>query len=102
MLLHEIDFGQGEAKGLVSLDPRVASPVLVLGRRIVQVLRRENKRGKEDSVNRTPHPLGHRWQPLLEAGEVNERAHQSRDLNVRAVHKRLDKFLKRGECRLKR
>src|ERR1700712_4063269 len=49
LLLHEVDFGDGKAKVGEVANGCVASPVLVLWRRVVEVLGREDKRGKEDA-----------------------------------------------------
>lgn len=75
MLFHEIDFGEGKAEGVVALDRGVASPVLVLGRGVVQVFGGEDEGGKEDAVNSAAHTFGHRGQALLQAREVDEGAH---------------------------
>ena len=58
LLLHEVDLGDGEAKVLVSSNGTVPSPVLVLGRRVVKVLGREDERSQEDSVDGAAHALG--------------------------------------------
>lgn len=60
LLLHKVDFGDGETKVLVPADSTVPSPVLVLGGRVVEVLCRKNESGEEDPVNGAAHTLGDR------------------------------------------
>jgi hypothetical protein len=48
LLLHEVDLGEGE-EGSVSL------PMLVLGRRVVEILGGADEGGKEDSVSGAVH-----------------------------------------------
>ena len=51
LLLHQVDLGAREAKGLEAAHVGVVGPVLVLGRRIVEVLGGEDKGGQEDAVD---------------------------------------------------
>jgi hypothetical protein len=69
---HQINFGQGKAKPLVPLDSRVPSPMFVLGRRVIEILRSQDKSSKEDAVSSTPHALGNRRQASLETGEEDQ------------------------------
>lgn len=62
LLLHEVDFGDGKAKVVKAGDGTVPRPVLVLGRRVVEVLRGKNERSQEDAVGGAWHALGNRWQ----------------------------------------
>lgn len=73
--LHEVDFSRGEEGG-------VASPVLVLGRRVVEVLRSRDQSREEDAVSGAVHTLGDLGETGLEPVEVDEGAHESRDLDV--------------------
>lgn len=59
LLLHEVDLCGGEAEGVEARHCSVASPVLVLGRRVVEILRSEDERGQEDAVNGATHALCH-------------------------------------------
>lgn len=43
LLLHEVDFGDGETKVLIPANSSVPGPVLVLGRRVVEVLCRKDE-----------------------------------------------------------
>jgi hypothetical protein len=60
LLLHEVDFSDGEAKVLVAADSAVAGPVLVLGRGVIEVLSRKDEGGEEDAVDGAAHALGDR------------------------------------------
>lgn len=81
LLLHEVDLSQAEAEALVTLDSSVASPVLVLGGRVVERLCGEDKRSEEDAVDSAAHALGDRWEPLLETAEVDKGSHESWNLD---------------------
>ena len=50
LLLHEVDFGQAEAKVVEASNGSVPRPVFVLGRGIVQVLCCQNEGSEEDAV----------------------------------------------------
>ncbi len=65
LLLHEVDLGLREHLG-------VAAPVLVLGRRVVQVLGGDDERRKEDPVTGAGHALGDLGQAVSKALEVDE------------------------------
>lgn len=61
LLLHEVDLGEGKSKVLVAANGAVASPMLVLRRRVIQVLRSQDQGCEEDSVNGAAHTLGDGW-----------------------------------------
>ena len=82
LLLHEVDLGDGEAKVFVATDSTVPSPVLVLGRRVVEVLRGKDERGQEDAVHSAPHTLRDRREARLEPAEVDKGTHQGGDLDM--------------------
>lgn len=65
LLFHEINFCDGEAKAFEAFHRRIPSPVFILGRAVIQVLGREDKRGEENAVDGTTHSFGDRRQPLL-------------------------------------
>lgn len=65
LLLHEVDFRQAEAEVVEASYGRITSPVLVLRRGVVEVLRGKDKSGEEDAVRGTSHTLGDRRQTLL-------------------------------------
>ena len=72
-----------EAKGReIGVDVAVSGPVLVLGWAVVEVLGSEDERSEEDAVGSAAQAPGKGLQPWPEAGEVDQRGHQSRDLNV--------------------
>ncbi len=102
LFFHQIHFGDGESEAVKAFDGGVACPVFVLGRRVVEILRREDEGGQEDAVDGAAHTFGDGWKPLLEAREVHQRGHQGRNLNVRAVYQRLDEGFQRGQIRLQR
>ena len=58
LLLHQIDLRSREAKVSPSGYRTVSSPMLVLGRRVIQILRSQDERGKEDAVHRATHSFG--------------------------------------------
>lgn len=58
LLLHEVDLRQAEAEAVVAANGSIPSPVLVLRRRIVQVLRCQDERGEEDAMSRALHAFG--------------------------------------------
>lgn len=100
LLLHEVDLVVGEAEALVAADGGVAGPVLVLWRRVVEVLCGEDEGGEEDAVDGAAHALCNGRQALLEAREVDERGHEGGDLDVRLLDERSDESLERGESRV--
>lgn len=65
LLLHEVDFREAEPKVLVATNSCITCPVLVLGRRVVEVLGREDERSQEDSMGSALHALGNRRQTFL-------------------------------------
>jgi hypothetical protein len=93
LLLHEVDFGDAEAKVVVAADGGVTGPVLVLGRGVVEVLCREDERGEEDAVDGAAHALCNRRKTLCQAVEVDERSHESWYLDVRASDESADEKL---------
>jgi len=93
LLLHEVDFGDAEAEVVVTTDRGVASPVLVLGRGVVEVLCRENERSEEDTVDGAAHALCDRRKTLCQAVEVDQGSHKRRYLNVRASNESADEKL---------
>lgn len=97
LLLHKVDFSQAEAEVVVAADGSVASPVLVLGRRVVEVLGCQDEGSQEDAVDCAAHALGHWWQALPKAVEIYQGGHECRDLNVRARHERVDELLDRRQ-----
>jgi hypothetical protein len=60
LLLHEVDLGDGKAKVLEAPNSTVPSPVLVLGRGVIEVLGGQNEGREEDPVDGAPHALGNR------------------------------------------
>ena len=65
LLLHQVDFGQAEAEAVKPTNSSVSSPMLVLWRRVVEVLSGEDERCKENAVGCALHALRNWWQPLL-------------------------------------
>lgn len=76
LLLHEVHLVQGEQVH------GVLGPVLVLWRRVVEVLGGHDERGQEDAVGGAGHALGQRRQRRSQSGEVDQRGHQSGGLDV--------------------
>jgi len=72
LLLHEVDFSDGEAKVGEVANGCVTSPVLVLWRRVVEVLGREDKGCKEDTVYSTLHALVDWRKSSLQSSQVDE------------------------------
>jgi len=93
LLLHEVDFGDAEAKVVVAADGGVTGPVLVLGGGVVEVLCSEDERCEEDAVDGATHALGDRRKTLCQAVEVDERSHERWDLDVRASNESADEEL---------
>lgn len=58
LLFHKVNFCDGEAEAFEAFHRRIASPVFVLGRAVIQVLGRENERGEEDAVDGAAHSFG--------------------------------------------
>lgn len=65
LLLHEVNFSQAEAEVVVPTDGGIASPVLILGRGVVEVFRGQDEGGKKDAVGSAFHALSNWWQSLL-------------------------------------
>lgn len=94
LFFHEIDFGQIEAEAIVTLHAGITRPVLVLWRRIVQILRRQDERGEKYSVGGTLHAFRRGGEAMLQPTEVHQGRHQRRHLHVRAFDKSADEELK--------
>jgi hypothetical protein len=59
LLLHEVDLCDGKAEVREATDGCVSCPVLVLWRRVVEILCGEDERGKEDTMHSAAHSFGH-------------------------------------------
>lgn len=92
LLLHEVDLGLGE-------EDTVPSPVLVLRRRVVEVLGCDNQGGKEDTMSCAMHALGNSWQTRLEAVEVDQCAKESGYLNIALLDQPANEGLQTGQAR---
>ena len=92
LLLHEVDLSDGETEVVEAADSAVASPVLVLGRGVVEVLGSQDEGSKENAVGGALHALGNRRKTRPEAGEVDQAGHQSRDLDVRTLDEGCDEL----------
>lgn len=82
LFFHQIHLVHRESKLFVSSHRRVACPMLVLRGRVVEILGGQDERGQKDAMNGAPHSLGYLGQPLSQAGQINQRGHQGRDLHV--------------------
>lgn len=82
LLLHQVDFGDGKAKVVVAANGTVPGPVLVLGRRVVEVLGGEDERGQEDAVDGAAHALCDGRETRFESAQVDERGHEGGDLDM--------------------
>lgn len=60
----------------------VVGPVLVLRRRIVEVLGGQNERGQEDAVSCASETTGEWLKFCLQTSKVDQSRHESRDLNI--------------------
>ena len=58
LLLHEVDFSDGESKVFVATDGGVPGPVLVLWGRVIEVFSRKDERSQEDPVDGAAHAFG--------------------------------------------
>ena len=58
LLLHEVNFCDGEAEALEAFHRRIPCPVFILGRAVIQVLGREDERGEENAVDGATHSFG--------------------------------------------
>lgn len=99
LLLHEVDLGDGEAEVVVAAHSAVASPVLVLWGRVVEVLGGKDEGSKEDAVGGALHALGDRRKTGPEAGEIDQAGHQSGDLDVRTLDEGCDELFDRWQER---
>jgi len=75
LAFHQIHFGRRKEGGIFG-------PVLVLWRRIIQVLGRDNESGEKHAMPCAMHALGNLRQARLQAIEVHEGTEQGRYLNV--------------------
>lgn len=99
LLLHEVDLGAVEAESVhLGGDVSVVGPVLVLGRRIVEVLGSEDERSQEDAVGGASETASHGLKLGLESGEVDEGRHESRDLDVGGDDELSDELFDSGEA----
>lgn len=64
--LHKVHFGEREPEPIIPLDDRIPCPVLVLGTRVVEVLRSQDQTGQEDTVHGAAHALGDGWEPCTQ------------------------------------
>lgn len=92
LLLHEVDLSNGETEVVVAAYSAVASPVLVLWGRVVEVLGCKDERSKEDAVGGAFHALGDRREARPEARKVDQACHQSGNLDVRTLDKGCDEL----------
>lgn len=98
LLLHQVDLGAGEAKGVVGgVHVGVVGPVLVLGRAVVEVLGGQDQGGQEDAVGGASQAAGHGLQLGLEAVEVDQGRHESWDLDVGGDDQLGDELFQRGQ-----
>lgn len=91
LLLHEVHLVQREEVH------GVLGPVLVLGGRIVEVLRGHDERGQEDSVGGARHALGQRRQRRPQSGQVDQRGHESGGLDVGRGNQMRDELVESGQ-----
>jgi hypothetical protein len=95
LLLHKVDLDEVEAEAFKAFDSSVASPVLVLGRRVIERLGGEDESGKEDAVGSATHAFSDRRKTLLQTTEVDEGGHESGNLYRGSVDERLDELFDR-------
>lgn len=101
LLLHGVDLLSVEAEVVVvSSHVGVAGPVLVLGGAIVEVLCGQDESGKEDAVSGASDTSSLRLQLRLEAVEIDQAGHESRDLNVGGDNQLGDELLEGWQLRL--
>ena len=91
LLLHEVDLGLGE-------ESSVLGPVLVLGRRVVEVLGGDDEGGEEDAVTSAVHSFGDTGQPGPQALQVDEGAEEGGNLDIGSLHQESDEGLQAGEA----
>ncbi len=94
MSFHQVYLCQSKPKALESLHRSISRPVLVLWTRVVEVIWCGYKRGQEDAGGGASPAFRDGWQPRSEAGEVDQRGHQGRDLHGRLVDQRADELFK--------
>lgn len=58
LFFHEVDFGEGEAEGVIAFDGGVAGPVFVFGGGVVEILGGKDEGGQEDAVDGARHAFG--------------------------------------------
>jgi hypothetical protein len=95
LLLHQVDLCAAEAK-VVALggDVAVVGPVLVLWWAVVEVLSGEDESSEKNAMGGASKTASHRLKLWLEAAQVDESGHESRDLNVRGDNELCDELLK--------
>lgn len=91
LLLHQVDLGLREKSS-------VLGPVLVLGRRVVEVLGGDNEGSEEDTVTGAMHALGDARKPRPQALQVDESAEQGGHLDVGALDEECDKGFQTGKA----
>lgn len=91
LLLHEVDLCLGE-------EGAVAGPVLVLWRRVVEVLCCDDEGCEEDAVACAVHALCDAREPVLQAVEVYEGAEEGGYLYVALLHEDGNERLEAGEA----
>lgn len=87
---------------LLTEESGVACPVLVLRRRVIEVLCSDNEGGKEDAVSCARHALGGRGKTRSQALKVDEGGEKGGDLNIGLLHKDGDESFKRRKSRVDR
>ena len=98
LLLHGVDFLAVEAE-LIVLGGHVSvvCPVLVLGRAVIEILGGQDERGEEDAMSSASDAASLGLQTRLEAVEVDQTRHESRDLDIRGDDQLGDEVLNRRE-----
>lgn len=87
LAFHQVGLGLGEEGG-------ISRPVLVLWRRVIQVLCSDDENSKEDAMSGARHAFCCRWESRTQTLEVDKRAKQSGDLNVALRNKDGDESFK--------
>lgn len=91
LLLHQVDLGLGEERC-------VLGPVLVLRRRVVEVLGSDDESGEEDTVTSAVHSLSNTRKPRPQTLKVDESAEEGGNLNVRPLDQESDEGLQAREA----